>query len=304
MFKYGSSFVDERYSSIVEPLLYADNIFQPGVTYTDKYASTLSNETGGVGLVKVHKLKLTSTKVQVSGKNDFNNEDVDDELIDIALNNCFMQSIKLYELVAASVGYAMQMEYYDALVNMVRNTWTQAGLACLANEGTVSEAATGTFAKISLLDDVMQERVKLRHKNGDASVIICSPETFAQMLMESKTGYTPAFNDSQVTASGIARMMYWQGFLWVETSMLEGTENSALEYIKYSGTSNEKQTVDASKIKYILYNPQAFSILDNLNTMRIVDTTAFVGSLAQIAINSGFKVTNSDLVVVRKLQGD
>lgn len=301
MFKYGNSFVDERYSSMVEPLLYADNIFQPGVTYTDKYATTLNNEAGGVGLVKVHKLKLTSAKVQVSGKNDFNNEDVDDELIDIALNNSFMQSIKLYGLVANSVGYAMQMEYYDALVNMIRNTWTQAGLACLVNEGTESEAATGTFAKVSLLDDVMQERVKLRHKNGDANVIICSPETFAQMLMESKTGYTPAFNDSQVTASSIARMMYWQGFLWIETSMLEGANNSALEYIQYSGTVNTKQTVDASKVKYILYNPQAFSILDNLDVMRIVDTSAFVGSLAQVALNSGFKVTNSDLVVVRKL---
>lgn len=301
MFKYGSSFVDERYSSMVEPLLYADNIFQPGVTYTDKYAETMTKESGGVGLVKVHKLKMTDTEVKASGKNDFTNEDVDDELIDIALNNSFMKSIKLYELVAASVGYAMQMEYYDVLVNKVRNTWTQAGLACLANEGTVSEAATGTFAKVSLLDDVIQERVKLRHINGDANVIICSPETFAQMLMESKTGYTPAFNDSQVTASSITRMMYWQGFLWIETSMLEGASNSALKYVKYSGTANEIQTVDASKIKYILYNPQAFSILDNLEVMRIVDTTAFVGSLAQIAINSGFKVTNSSLVVVRKL---
>lgn len=304
MFKYGNSFVDERYSSMVEPLLYTDNIFQPGVTYTDKYAEALNNEAGGVGLVKVHKLKMTDTDVQVSGKNDFSNEDVDDELIDIALNNSFMKSIKLYGLVAASVGYAMQMEYYDVLVNKVRNTWTRAGLACLANEGTVSEAATGTFAKVSLLDDVMQERIKLRHIDGDANVIICSPETFAQMLMESKTGYTPAFNDSQVTASSIARMMYWQGFLWIETSMLEGDNNSALKYVKYSGTANALQTVDASKIKYILYNPQAFSILDNLDVMRIVDTNAFVGSLAQVALNSGFKVTNSDLVVVRKLAGE
>lgn len=301
MFKYGSSFVDERYSSMVEPLLYAENIFQPGVTYTDKYAEALNNEAGGVGLVKVHKLKMTDTDVQVSGKNDFSNEDVDDELIDIALNNSFMKSIKLYGLVAASVGYAMQMEYYDVLVNKVRNTWTRAGLACLANEGTVSEAATGTFAKVSLLDDVMQERIKLRHIDGDANVIICSPETFAQMLMESKTGYTPAFNDSQVTSPNIARMMYWQGFLWIETSMLEGENNSALKYVKYSGTANALQTVDASKIKYILYNPQAFSILDNLDVMRIVDTNAFVGSLAQVALNSGFKVTNSSLVVVRKL---
>lgn len=301
MFKYGSSFVDERYSSMVEPLLYVDNIFQPGVTYTDKYAEALNNEAGGVGLVKVHKLKMTDTDVQVSGKNDFSNEDVDDELIDIALNNSFMKSIKLYGLVAASVDYAMQMEYYDVLVNKVRNTWTRAGLACLANEGTVSEAATGTFAKVSLLDDVMQERIKLRHIDGDANVIICSPETFAQMLMESKTGYTPAFNDSQVTSPNIARMMYWQGFLWIETSMLEGENNSALKYVKYSGTANALQTVDASKIKYILYNPQAFSILDNLDVMRIVDTNAFVGSLAQVALNSGFKVTNSSLVVVRKL---
>lgn len=300
MFKYGTSFVDERYSSMVEPLLYADNIFQPGVTYTDKYASDAGLEQGA-GVVKVHKLKVTDAEVQVTGKNDFTNDDVDDELIDIALNNSFMKSIKLYDIVAAAVNYSMQMEYYDTLVNRIRNVWTKAGVACLANEGTASESTILEFSKNSLFEDVMQERVKVRHKDGDVSVVLCSPETFAVMLAESKQSYTPAFNDSQVAVLGITRMMVWQGFLWVETSMLEGDTNAALKYVKYTGTTSAVQTVDASKIKYILYNYEAFSILDNLTLMRIVDTTAFPGSLAQIALNSGFKVTNPDLVIVRKI---
>lgn len=300
MFKYGSSFVDERYSSIVEPLMYADNIFQPGVTFTDRYASDAGLEQGA-GLVKVHKLKMTDTEVQVTGKNDFSHDDVDDELIDIALNNSFMKSIKLYDIVAVAVNYAMQLEYYDTLVNRIRNVWTKAGVACLVNEGTVSESTSADFSKDTLLNDVMSERVKVRHKDGDVSVVLCSPETFATMLMESKQAYTPAFNDSQVGVLGITRMMTYQGFLWVETSMLEGDTNNALKYVKYTGTTSAVQTVDASKVKYILYNYEAFSILDNLSLMRIVDTTDFPGSLAQVALNSGFKVTNPDLVVVRKI---
>lgn len=299
MFKYGSSFVDERYSSIVEPLLYADNIFQPGVTYTDRYASDAGLEQGS-GIVKVHKLKMTDSEVQVTGKNDFSNEDTEDEIIDIALNNSFMKSIKLYSIVAVAVNYQMQMEYYDTLVNRVRNTWTQAGLACLVNEGTASEIAAGDVGKTSLYSDVLSERVKVRHKNGDVSVVLCSPEVFAEMLAESKQAYTPAFNDAQVTQGSITRMMTWNGFLWVETSLLGGISNNALKYVQYEGGSNTKKTVDASGVRYILYNPQAFSILDNLTVMRIVDTNAFPGSLAQIALNSGFKVTNPDLVIVRK----
>lgn len=303
MFKYGGSFVDERYSRIVEPLLYADNIFQPGVTYTDKYASDAGLEQGA-GIVKVHKLKMSDSEVQITGKNNFSNEDTEDELIDIALNNSFMKSIKLYAIVAAAVSYAMQVEYYDTLVNRVRNTWTQAGVACLVNEGTVSESTLTDYTKKTLYEDVLAERTKIRHKNGDVSVVLCSPETFAEMLFESKQAYTPAFNDSQVTAGQITRMMTWNGFLWVETSMLQGDSNSTLKYIQYNGTSNEKKTVDASDINYVLYNAEAFSILDNLTVMRIVDTNEFPGSLAQIALNSGFKVTNKDLVVVRKVTSE
>lgn len=49
--EYGGYNVTEKYSSIVEPNLYYDSIFQPGMTYTDKFQGDAAS-----GLVKIFKV--------------------------------------------------------------------------------------------------------------------------------------------------------------------------------------------------------------------------------------------------------
>ena len=56
-------------------------------------------------------------------------------------------------------------------------------------------------------------------------------------------------------------------------------------------------------MQYIVYNYMTLSIVDNLEAMRIVDSENFVGSKAQVEMNTGFKVTNSKQAVVRKKTG-
>ena len=53
---YGNLNVDERYSSLVEPNLYFDNIFEPGITYNDAYQGDANS-----GLVKISKQKSDGT---------------------------------------------------------------------------------------------------------------------------------------------------------------------------------------------------------------------------------------------------
>ena len=49
--EYGGCNVVEKYSQIVEPNLYFDSIFQPGMTYNDQFQGDADS-----GLVKVFKL--------------------------------------------------------------------------------------------------------------------------------------------------------------------------------------------------------------------------------------------------------
>ena len=42
--------VDDKYSALVEPNLFAANVFQPGITFTDKY------QIGPAGQIMVHQV--------------------------------------------------------------------------------------------------------------------------------------------------------------------------------------------------------------------------------------------------------
>ena len=95
--------VDERYSNILEPNLFYDSIFVPGVTCTDQY------QEGPAGGIYVHKLKTSAVTPGKPGR-DFTDEETSDDLIQILLNNNFQKSKKIYNVQAAQVGIALGNE--------------------------------------------------------------------------------------------------------------------------------------------------------------------------------------------------
>ena len=111
------------------------------------------------------------------------------------------------------------------------------------------------------------------------------------MLKAAGTEYTPAFND-RVALEG--RVGTFMGILWFESSLLDGT--SSYKYIKADGNA---ETVDISKVDYILYDGNALSIIDKLVALRVIDSELFMGSKIQEEIDTGFLVTNSDCVLVK-----
>ena len=50
-----------------------------------------------------------------------------------------------------------------------------------------------------------------------------------------------------------------------------------------------------------MYYHEALSVISNFEVARIVDSERFAGSLAQVEMNTGYKVTNSVLARVRKV---
>lgn len=286
--KYGNLNVDEKYSGILEPNLYFDSIFVPGVTYTDKY------QTGPAGGIYAHKLDTTAVTVGTPGR-DFTDEASSDTLIPILLNNNYMKSKKIYGVQAAAVSFDLANEQLSTATQEIKESRQQSALGCLVQEGTKSNGAAITA---NAVDSVLDESAKI--KKGKANVVLCSPEFYALVLKENGKDFTPAKND-EVAATGAIGELY--GFTWIRAAGLGEAEakyydsTGALKTVALNKAATS--AVDGSAVDFILYNNETLSIVDNLESYRIVDSENFTGSKAQVELNAGMKVTTPALARVR-----
>lgn len=286
--KYGNLNVDEKYSGILEPNLYFDSILVPGVTYTDKY------QTGPAGGIYVHKLDTTAVTVGTPGR-DFTDEASSDTLIPILLNNNYMKSKKIYGVQAAAVSFDLANEQLSTATQEIKESRQQSALGCLVQEGTKSNGAAITA---NAVDAVLDEAAKI--KKGKANVVLCSPDFYALVLKENGKDFTPAKND-EVAATGAIGDLY--GFTWIRAAGLGEAQ------AKYYDSTGALKTVDlfkaatsaadGSAVDFVLYNSETLSIVDNLESYRIVDSENFTGSKAQAELNTGMKVTTPALARVR-----
>lgn len=286
--KYGNLNVDEKYSDILEPNLYFDSILVPGVTYTDKY------QTGPAGGIYFHKLDTTAVTVGTPGR-DFTDEASSDTLIPILLNNNYMKSKKIYGVQAAAVSFDLANEQLSTATQEIKESRQQSALGCLVQEGTKSNGAAITA---NAVDAVLDEAAKI--KKGKANVVLCSPEFYALVLKENGKDFTPAKND-EVAATGAIGDLY--GFTWIRAA---GLGEAEAKYYDSTGTLKTvalhkaaTSAADGSAVDFILYNNETLSIVDNLESFRIVDSENFTGSKAQAELNTGMKVTTPALARVR-----
>lgn len=282
--KYGNLNVDEKYSGILEPNLYFDSILVPGVTYTDKY------QTGPAGGIYVHKLDTSAVTVGTPGR-DFTDEASSDTLIPILLNNNFMKSKKIYRVQAAAVAFDAANEQLATATQEIKESRQQSALGCLVQEGTKSNGAAITA---NAVDAVLDEAAKI--KKGKANVVLCSPDFYALVLKENGKDFTPAKND-EVAATGAIGDLY--GFTWIRAA---GLGEAEAKYYDSTGTLKTvalHKAADGSAVDFILYNSETLSIIDNLESFRLVDSESFTGSKAQVELNTGMKVTTPELARVR-----
>jgi len=281
---YGSLNVDEKYSSILEPNLYYDSVFVPGVTFTDEY------EEGPAGAIYVHKL-ATSAAIPGTPGRDFTDEATQDDLIPIVLNNNFQKSKKIYGVQAAAVSISLANEQLTIATNEIKEGWGQGAFACLVNEGTVSSDTTA-IADGGAVAAFLAARTTASENKIKPDTLLCSPKFFSQLLDEAGDKFTPVKNDA-IAATGAIGSYY--GY-----NVIEGNGLSDANGAKYYDSTGTLRTVTLNDVDFILYNHRALSIINNLEVFRIVDSEMFNGSKAQGEMNTGYKVTNSAGVIVRK----
>jgi hypothetical protein len=111
-------FVDDRFSALVEPNLFDNNVFQPGITFTDKY--TL----GAAGQIFIHKLGKVTVTVGEPGQ-DFSDTNTADQTIAITLNKAFRRSEKIYGATAAAVAYPIAAAHLEQALADIRESWNR-----------------------------------------------------------------------------------------------------------------------------------------------------------------------------------
>lgn len=282
--QYGNLNVDENYSSLVEPNLYSDNILEPGITYNNDFQGDANS-----GLVKVYKQKSDGPTDATTPAGDFNDTNAENELIDLRLNNSFRKSKKIYKVQANAVSYPLADTTFSTALSDVKEGYQAAGVACLAVEGNKLTDTTAITAK-NVKATVLNGRKEIRKKKAKADVVFASVDVFTSMLEAAGDQFTPAKNDEMIATGQVG---YWLGMKWYEAN---ATENAKAIYYDHAGV---KHTVDLTGIDFIMYDHRFFSIVDNLEEMRIIDSEDFVGSKAQVEINVGYRVTTADGVIVK-----
>ena len=189
--KYGSLNVDEKYSKLLEPNLFAESVFVPGVTYTDQYEE---NEAGGIF---VHKLQTTAVAPGTPGR-DFEDEATKDDLIPILLNNNYQKSKKIYGVQANAVSFPVAEEQLSLATQEVKEGRQLSGIACLVQEG---KAEADTSAITSPTEAFINSRKEITTAKGKSDIVLCHPDYYAMLLKEAGDKFTPIRND-RVLATG------------------------------------------------------------------------------------------------------
>ena len=159
----------------------------------------------------------------------------------------------------------------------------------LSQEGT---AATLTTAITDVKEDIIATRQEIVEDKGRANVVMCTPAFYSQVLLAAGKDFTPVMNDR--IASHPEMWDRWLGMTFVEANGAQGS-------IKYYDSTGAQKTVDMSTVQYVMYYHEALSVISNFEVARVIDSERFAGSLAQVEMNTGYKVTNATLARVRKV---
>lgn len=279
----GEATVATGMSPVVEGGLYADEIFQDGVTFTSEH------DIGNAGQIQVEVYSPDNDIVPKIPGADFVNSDYRNTVVNINTNNSFQKSQKVPAYVQATMPTSVLINKTWAVTEDIRIARQKTGLAVLVIEGTASDD-TDAITADNVKGKVLALRKVLRKKHARPDVVIASVDTYSAMLESAGKDYTPVTNES-VVATG--RVGYWMGMLWVEATLLGDS-------FSYNDATGATKQVNTSDIELIMYDHMAFSIIDKLVMLRTIDNPNAAGSLIQEEVDSGFKVTNAECVSVKK----
>lgn len=283
-------YVDDKYSPLVEPNLFAGNVFVPGVTFTDKY------QTGPAGQIFVHKPGTGTVTPTVPGA-DFSETVVQDSLITISLNKQFNRARKIYGATVASVAYSMAAAELETAIQEVREAWNlEAASAIVDADGIrVASNVTTLTAANDIYDTIVDARQALRALKANPDTIIVSPTTYGKLLKSDE------FQRSVDLDNQVIRDAYVGRIAGLNVYEYENLSSAAGNLTNINGTTADiawDATNDA--LEFIVYDHDALSIITSVNVVGIWDgMPRYNGVACEVEIVSGFKLTNASRAILK-----
>jgi len=276
-------FVDDRFSALVEPNLFDTNVFQPGVTFTDKY--TL----GAAGQIFIHKLGKVTVTVSEPGV-DFTTTNTADATIAIVLNKAFRRSEKIYGATSASVAYPIAAAHLEQALQDIRQAWNKEAARILVTEkfpnetlvGPGSVLGTTALTAANVYKSVVDDRAALVAAGATPGALIVSPAVYA-LLLQSAEFVRASDLAFEAASSGVVGRV------------------AGLSVFEYQGlpTAIDLGGVGTRDVEYIMYDADAFSIVTNVELIRLIDDINSNSVLCQVEIVSGMKLTNTDRALIK-----
>lgn len=277
-------------SPIVEAGLYADAVFIDGVTFTSKY------NVGSAGQIQVEVYNGGRGSKPTQPGSDFTDRAYSNAVVNININNSFKDSVKVPNYFEATMPTNVLMNKTLEVTQKVGTGRQESALAALVDQGTTS-TNTEALTVDNIKDAVLAERKALRKLHAKPNVVIASVDTYSLMFGVAGKEYTPIYNDVVLRQGKVG---LWLGMLWIEADLLDGFTKD----YQYLNASGEVKVVDTSKVGFIMYDANAYSIIDRLDTLRVKESENFSGSKVQEELVSGFTVTNAKCVSVRTVGED
>jgi hypothetical protein len=282
--------VDDKFSPLVEPNLFAGNVFQPGLSFTDKY------QIGPAGQIMVHK-PGTGTVTSTAPGADFNETIVADSVITISLNKQFNRARKIYGATVASVAYGIAAAELETGIQEVKAAWNlEAASAIVDADGIrVASNVTTLTAANDIYDTIVDARQALRALKANPDTIIVSPTTYGKLLKSDE------FQRSVDMDNQVIRDAYVGRIAGLNVLEYESLADAAGDLTNINGTTADI-TWDATNdaLEFIVYDHDALSIVTSVNVIGVWDgMPRYNGVVAEVEMVSGFKLTNASRAILK-----
>lgn len=284
-------YVDDKYSPLVEPNLFAGNVFQPGLSFTDKY------QIGPAGQIMIHKPGISTITATHPGA-DFSETVVQDSLITISLNKQFNRARKIYGATVASVAYGIAAAELETAVQEVKEAWNLEAAKAIVSADSVRVVKNITTACASndIYDTIVDARQALRELKANPDTILVSPTTYGLLLKSDEFQRSVDLDNSVVRDAYVGRIAGLNVFEY------ENLESAGGDITNANGESTADITWDADNdaLEFIVYDHDALSIVTSVNVVGVWDgMPRYNGVVAEVEMVSGFKLTNPSRAILK-----
>lgn len=208
-------------------------------------------------------------------------------MLQVSYNNNFQKSRKIYGVQAAAVKFNSGEAYLANSLNVTKQGRRYSALACMVNEGTVSEDTAET-TESNVVDKIVEMRKAVKDNHGQANFLLASTAVYAAALKA--LGLKSTEDQAIISAQLIKRF----GLNIIECNSFD---KDSVKYYDYSGAL---KTVKLSDVEMICGYYEAFKLEDNFAVYRLIDSENFAGSKAQVEYNTAMRVVSPKQIIVKK----